>query len=703
MDQTSAVEQSPARGRRKRTPGPRRLRRQLVRVLVGTALVSLLIVGTLNFVAAWSLLTDGSQGRLISVAETRAASIENGVDRLLSRVSATTADLAVVEALNEFQLAFDALDERTLDEQQAAELDAFYEQRVIDPLAGVGIETTLATVQPSSNTGRYLQYHYSVPARTEDLDGIGAGDDSVYGSVNDRLDPFFAGIAAEPAIDDVMLIGPAGDIVYSARRGIDLGTNLNTGPHSDTLLARAVLDRLPRVQAGEAIIADWEIYIANAGRPTMFAIASAKAESRVVGTLVFSISIDALNSITTADGDWEGIGLGDGEAYVVGPDQRLFSESRAWIENPEIYLKSIDDPELAVLVETFDSPVGLQLVDTEAVRAAMDGDTFTGSTKNYLGKSTFAYATQISVGGSKWVVVAEQPIREVRAPLFSYLLRLGIVLAIILPLAGLIGYWFAQRLTRSIPPVVEMASAIAAGRRDVEAPDLGANEFGDLAVRLEQTASELGEQEAALESEFEQRRALLLSVLPARLVRGQGEVGGTGEMAGTATVISIDVAVDAADEVEANELLQRFGEIAEQTAAGFDVERIRSAADRLLFLAGVGQEGEGADSAVDFAVNLAMLTSSMAESDDETLEFHVGLSTGPVATGVLERGRLTFTVWGEPVRRALAIGALSTPNEILIDESTALALSDPSKVEPASDVIALDGQPMTLFTPISAD
>ena len=53
------------------------------------------------------------------------------------------------------------------------------------------------------------------------------------------------------------------------------------------------------------------------------------------------------------------------------------------------------------------------------------------------------------------------------------------------------------------------------------------------------------------------------------------------------------------------------------------------------------------------------------------LAVHVGLSTGPVASGVLDRGSLTFGAWGEPVRRALAIAALSRADEILVDLTTA--------------------------------
>ncbi len=407
-----------------------------------------------------------------------------------------------------------------------------------------------------------------------------------------------------------------------------------------------------------------------------------------------------LTAITTANGDFEGVGLGQGESYVVGRDLLLRSESRRWLEDPQSYLDDVDDPEVKRFIEFFGSPIGIQPVDTEPVRVGSEGRIFEGSSRNYLGEFTFSYARQISAGGTDWVVVADQPLSELRGPLYDYVLRLGLVLALVLPAAALIGYFVADRLTRSIPPVVELASDIAAGARNLDPPSLGSNEFGDLARRLSQLARELGIQEEALSAEYERRRELPLSVLPPRLVMDEGEIGGTGEANDTGTVISIAIDAEGGqpDDDEVAEFIRRFGRAVESTADELDIERIRAAHDRFLFLAGVDRPDDGARNAADFAAELLEVTASMAVSDEVIPVVHIGMSTGPVATGVLESGSITFTVWGEPVRRALAIGALSTTNEILIDESTAEALGENAALQPAVDVIALDGEPMTLFT-----
>jgi class 3 adenylate cyclase len=682
---------------------PRRLRRQLAGMLAGTAFVSLLIVGILNSFAADTLLRDGARDQLISVAEGRAHSIESGIENLLARTSATATDQSVAAAVTEFEASFAQLDSTALEPGQIAELEGFYESEVLQPLATIGVDGLVpADVSPPSEAGRYLQYHYTLPI-TEGVDRIevdDAGDGSAYSAVHARFHPFLSSLTESSAIDDVLLVSLSGDVVYSAQKRIDLGTNLGVGLSSDSALSEAVLDRVPSVRTGESVMVDLSLYVPGGGRAALFSAVAVKDDTEVVGTLVLGISVDALTAITTAGGDWDGVGLGGGESYVVGRDLLLRSESRYWLDDPQRYLDETDDPETASLIERLGSPVMVETVDTAPVQAAVDGETFEGSARNYLGDKTFAYARQISAGGTNWVVVAEKPSGELRSPLFRYALRLGLIMALVLPAAALLGYIIADRLTRAIPPVVELASDIAGGARDLEPPDLGANEFGDLARRLSQLAAELGQQEAALAAEYENRRQLLLSVLPPRLVEAEGQIHGTGETTdiGTVVAVSVEVAGDPSDDGEAADFLRRFGRAVESRAEQYDVERVRSAHDRFLLLAGVDRADDGARKAVDFAVGLLGLPDSVVGSEDLSAALHIGLSTGPVATGVLERGSITFTAWGEPVRRALAIGALSSANEVLLDDSTAAALDDTSMLEPATDVIALDGQRMNLFT-----
>ncbi|MCP3856462.1 MAG: HAMP domain-containing protein [Actinomycetia bacterium] len=685
---------------------PRHLRRQLAGTLVLVALASIVLVAGLNFIAARQLLDQGARDQLAGVGEARARSIDLGIDRVLGSTSASAADLGVVQSLRDLSAGYADLAEENLSERQGTDLNEWYRSNVVDPLNELPLDQdfALGDVEPRTDAARYAQLHYTIGGTGEsrrDLDD--AADGSTYSTAHAQHHPYLRGLADVLGLEDLLLVNLDGAIVYSVEKRIDFGTNLVDGPYRDSRLAESRRSHLSRLPIGEAVLTDIELYLPAGAEPVTFAAATIRDDTEVIGVLVTQVPVSSLNAVTTASQGWEDVGLSTGESYVVGPDRVLSSESRLWIEDPDSYLEKVDDPELAQLIEALGSPVGLQRVDTEPVETALDGTVFEGTSRNYLGQKTFTYATPISVRGVEWIVVADIPLNEARAPLYDYGRTIGLVLVIILPIAGIIGLWLANRLTRPIPPVVAAALAVAEGERNPDLPDLGRDEFGDLARRLGQMATELGLQETALAEQYEERRQLLLTVLPPRMVQADGIVSGQGDNAATATVVAASIAPSDMDQTSPeSELPQVLAEAltgAEQLAQQHGVERVRAAADQYLFLVGLDSPDGGADLAIAFAIDLLAMINELAADKEVSLPVHLGLSSGSIATGILERGSLTFAAWGEPVRRALALGALSQADEILVDDSTAeIADTDRWPLTAATDVVALDGQPMTLFT-----
>jgi class 3 adenylate cyclase len=681
---------------------PRRLRRQLSRTLVVVSLLSLILVGGLNFFAAQDLLDEGTEDQLVGTGQSRARSIERGIGDTLELTSAIAADLAVVNALADLESAF--ADTGPLDSAQQAELDAFYQEGVVTPLAEADIvDLTVDEAEPATEAGKYLQYHYIVDTDVPDDERIlidDPGDGSDYSAVHATYHPYLASLIDTLGVEDLMLVSATdGDIVYTAKKRIDFGITLTEGVYQQTRLAATVLEDLQRVRTGDSVFADLQIYIPARGEAVAFASSAIRQDTELLGALVIELSVDDLNAITTANGQWESVGLGGGESYVVGADKLLRSESRLWIEDPDAYLDKID-PNLAERVSIFGSPVLLQPVETEPVKVAFEGEDFDGPSKNYLGTKTLSFATAIDVPGVDWVVVAEVPLSDARSPLYSYALRMLLVVAIIIPISALLGAWLANRSTRPVRPVVDAASAVAAGDRDPSLPDLGKDEFGDLARRLRTMAAELGEQERALEGEYERTRELLMTVLPPRLINRDGAVSSSGEAAQLATAIAISLAVSADQETDEviDDVLSRVSVLVDEAASEHGVDRVRVAADRSLYVAGFGTTAAGADDALTFVDDARRRVADLVEEEAITVLAHAGLSTGAIGVGVLQRGSVTFGAWGEPVRRALAISALSQGGQILVDASTAAESSDDRFVlEAADEVVALDGQPMGLY------
>ena len=676
---------------------PRKLQRQLSRTLVGVALLSVILVAGLNLVAALNLLNDGTENRLTGIGQNRALTIERGVDRSLALTSATAADLGVARALTDLSEAF--VQTGPLDEAELEELRGWYGDEVIPRLADVGISATIDEVVPEGDAGRYVQYYYTA---SDDFEGRAdvddAGDGSPYSVAHAEHHPFLSELADAIRADDLLLVDAAtGDLVYTREKRIDFGTNLGDGPYDETTLATTVRDRLRRARVGDALLADFEIYVPGGGRPVAFLIAAIRADTELVGALGVEFSVDALDQITTAGGDWSDIAAGGGGSYVVGSDYLLRSTPRGWFDDPEGYLERTDD-ETAAAIERFDTPVLAQSVMTDPVEAALDGDTYSGTTTNAIGEDVFAYATPIDVPGVEWVVVAESPLDEAREPLFAYGRRMLLVLVLALPIAALLGWWLARRSTRPVKPVVDAATSVAAGERHPELPDLGRDEISDLGRRLRSFAADLEQQERELAREFEETRGLLLSVLPPRLVGSTGEVEDDGSAADHATAIGVAVNVsdDHGTDDRLADLLASVSSIAEAVADEHGLERVRTAADRALFLAGMGEESGGVATALAFAVALIERIEQTREREGVDVSVQLGLSTGPVATGVLHSGAMTFSAWGEPVRRALAIVSLAGRDEVLVDESTRLEAAGSFDFEPATEVIGIDGEPMGL-------
>ena len=182
---------------------------------------------------------------------------------------------------------------------------------------------------------------------------------------------------------DLLLIDLDTTVVYTVEKRIDFAASLTTGLGSDSALARAIIEKITAAPLGTAVLNDFDFYVPKDGAPVMFAAASVRNEGEPIGAVAVTIPIEGLNDIMTAQGQWQDTGFGStGESYVVGSDLTMRSDARLWLEDPEAFAAEFAaagyPAELAAFIAAFDSTVLLQPVDTEAVDAAFDGDTFIG-------------------------------------------------------------------------------------------------------------------------------------------------------------------------------------------------------------------------------------------------------------------------------------------------------------------------------------
>ena len=669
--------------RRSRNTG---LRSRLSLTLVGVALVSVLLLSAVNYTFARILIDDSSQGLLESIRDGRIQALQNGVDRVESRVSTFAADPGVVAALTDLAAGYDQLDDEITREQVDA-LAGIYDAEVLPPFIEAGADISGAQLVPSSTAGRYVQQQYIAgnPNGFDDRDLFDdAGDGSEYSAAHAKYHPMLRDLMNTSGFADMLLVdADSGQVVYSVKKRIDLGTDGSTWPDvGDFPNIRGIgsaLDQLSGIAVGDATLSDAVFYIPSAGAPVLFAAAAVRSGSNVVGALVTEIPIDSLNALMTAGGDWEVLGLEKtGEAYVVGADGTLRSESRVWIEDRDDYLrrfvKRYDDQARADLIATVGSPVLLQTVDNAAESAAIDGDEFIGTVTNYLGTETLAASAPAQIRGLNWGVIVEQNTSESNSALNSLLRAMLVVLTTLLPLIAVVGWLLARTLTRPAEVLVDAAARIANGNLDAEVEDLGRNELGDLGRQLEGVARQLDSREQSILDEERHIIDMLSAALPDRLVervrRGEHAIDDIFDTS-TAIAVTIDGIPEAAgiDQDLALEITERLLEEADALMERYGIERVRRSSGSQLYLAGLDHDDARVSDAASFVFAAIKSVAEIGAEFGQTFTARAGMSAGNVATGVLGNAQLSFGVWGDPPGMAATLASLAQPGQVLADAS----------------------------------
>lgn len=684
-----------------------RARWQVAAVLVGIALLSVVAVGLYDYFRARQLLNDGARVGLVDIGASRANVIENGVAQLQGIVATMADDQGVTEALTGLAAAFEQVDEDLSDEQQE-ELLAFYENEVSSSVAVPDTEPpTVQSLVPVTDRARYLQYHYIVdnPFPEDRAELVAAEDESAYQRAHAQYHPMLRSMAG-PRLGDVLLIdADSSSVVYSLNKRTDFATDLAAGPHRQSGLAQAVLDRLATAAADEAVVVDFAPYAPARGAPSLFVAATVRDGQDVVGAVAAEIPVDALNAITTAGGDWAGTGLGEtGEIYVVGPDRLMRSDSRLWLENPAAYRDAVLDAgyEEAVIeaVEAFGSTALIQPVGTEAVETALAGDFSNAETStNYLGEDTLSVAGPLDIPGVQWAMVAEVATSEAFAPLADSLNRVLVLVALLVPLIAIAGVYLARRLLRPLEPAMVAVQRVGEGDLDVHLPAEDRNEFGELGRSFNALVAAMREQGAELARTDAETTELLAAVVPSRFV-DQVKAGDRELVESLRNTTVVAISIDTPGEVTGADLetiadttVDLLADVAE-VAAEYGLEQVHSSASQQLYAVGLASEGAESTRALQFAVAARDRIEAFGEERGITFDFRGGLAAGDVLGAVVGTDRIAFDMWGQPPHVAQALAAVAHPGQILVDTAVSSEVATDWELEQAEGLTDVSGEPL---------
>src|SRR6185312_14556121 len=571
-----------------------------------------------------------------------------------------------VPALQAFVAGFDQLANATIDPAQQQSIVNFYNDTFMKEIHQYSnVKPDLDAVLPTTNAQKYLQANYTAQRKSDDIAVMinDAHDGSAWSNANARYQDFFRQIVQRFEFQDVLLLDTRGNVVYSAYKDVDLGTNILTGPYNTSKLRGAYEKAMASNSDDFVAITDFEIYQPAEGQPTAWMVSPVGVGGRTEGVMALQFPITKINRLMTFDQQWAPAGMGNtGEAFLAGPDDLMRSDSRLYLQNPDRYkhdaVQAGTPPDIADAAIRLGSTTLIQPILSDATHAAQRGQSGTMVTHDYLGQETLqAYApVQIPDSGLHWSIVAKIDTSEAFARETAFTRTMVLSVTGIIFLVCLASMFAAQAFVRPIRRLESGAQKISGGDYDIAVPVESRDEFGDLTQAFNEMSRNLAIKEDLLNEQRRENDRLLLSLMPRQVVERyrQGEEIIAQDHHDVSVIFADIVGLDRLQaELTSEDSLAIVNELARQMDAAAEdlgVEPVRTVHNG--YLASCGLNVPRLDNVrrmVEFALEIQRIIDRFNTESGHDLSLRAGIDTGRVSSGLVGRSSIIYDMWGAAV------------------------------------------------------
>tara|TARA_R110002073_G_scaffold325480_1_gene504548 strand:- start:524 stop:1651 length:1128 start_codon:yes stop_codon:yes gene_type:complete len=313
---------------------------------------------------------------------------------------------------------------------------------------------------------------------------------------------------------DIFLIDATGNILYTIAHESDLGTNLFTGPLSDTRFTRSVKTTL---KTGQSLFSDLERYAPTNDQLTGFFTAPLMDElGNIIGVLAFQVQFEKIpNNIIAINDKYSNSSQ---VHYLLGADGYLRSKIKNNYNYSEVLSKFIDTRSFQQWRKA--NSEDRKLLQETGYYIGIDGHQVMGMYQN------------VQVPGVKWVLVSE--INQAEALADAHWLGAATLILVVLTglSVALLAIYQARRIVQPISQLVNASKAVSAGEVEQKVVVTVDNEIGDLAKAFNHMLAVQNEYAKTLEmSQKQTERALNdlamqklrwinIPLLPLRMLRG---------------------------------------------------------------------------------------------------------------------------------------------------------------------------------------
>ncbi len=686
---------------------------KLLAMLLVTSVLCAAVVGFIGYQSGRSSLRASVFDRLTEIRGSQARQLEAQFSDLKNSLVIYTRGATTTEAVRAFTAGFDQLNDSTINPGQWQAIVNYYNKQFEKSEEDQnGNHLDVAALLPTSNAQKYLQAYYTAPFTDWDkaIAFDDARDGSPWSAANVAFNDFFREIVKRFEFEDALLLDTRGNVVYSAYKGVDLGTNVLTGPYREGGLGDAYEKALASNAVDYVGVTDFGDY-QPADEPTAWMMSPVGQGGRVEGVLALQFPISKINRLMTADKQWEEAGMGKtGETFLVGPDGLMRSDSRMFLENPEQFKRDVVEagtpPSVAEASIRQGGTTLVQPVETEATRLAQRGHEGTLIEDDYLGHESLQAYAPLDMPGLNWSVVAKIDTSEAFAPVSAFTRTLVLSTAVIIFVVCLAAMLLARLFVRPIRRLEAGAQQISSGDYKVTLPVRTRDEFGDLTVAFNDMSRNLAIKEELIAEQRRENDRLMLSLMPEPVVQRYREGEETiAQDHQNVTVVYADIIGldELTSELTSDELLAIVNKLTRQfdaAAENLGVEQVRTLHNG--YLASCGMSVPRLDNVrrtVDFALEMQRVIDRFNVETGNELNLRAGIDTGTVTSGLVGRSTLAYDMWGSAVNVAYQVQSGSPQPGIYVTSRVYDVMRDTRDFSPAGEVSGeADAEPIWRLT-----
>ncbi len=676
---------------------------KLLLMLLTCSILSVAVVGFIGVETGRQGLRFVASERLTELRQAQKRAIETLFRDLTDSLIIYSHGSAAIDALRAFIAGFDQLGNATISPAQQQAIARYYTDKVVAPIAHTtGVQIDVNALLPTSNAQKYLQAFYTASSSSggEEIKVDDAGDGSAWSAANARFNSYFREIVTRDEYGDAMLLDTRGNIVYTAAKGPDLGSNILTGPYRESNLRGAYEKALGANAVDFVEITDFYPYQPQLDSPTAWLVSPIGENGKIEGALALPLPIAKVNRIMTADKQWTAAGMGDGtETYLAGPDNLMRSDSRLFLQDPKAYRRDAiaagTPPDVVDKAIRLGGTTLVQPVGNAGLRAAQRGQTGVIGDTDYLGNKVLeAYAPlNLPDADLHWSILATRD-REAafaQASSFGKTLVLTIVgMIFVICVASML---LAQLILRPIRRLEAGAQKISSGDYDVNIPVTSRDEIGTLTAAFNEMSRNLEIKEELLNEQRRENDRMLLSLMPEPVVQRyrEGEHTIAQEHQDVTVIFADIVGLDQiSDDASGDELVEIVDDLFREfdsAAESLGVERIRTLHNWYLASCGVTTPRlDNIHRAMDFAIEMRRIIDRFNSQSGHSLRLRAGLNTGNVISGLVGQSGLVYDMWGSAVSLAHQMYPGSTQPGIYVTAPVYEAMREMWKFTPAATV-----------------